>query len=206
MSNTSKKSKFMSFVIASIVCAICLFGVNPVHAFSLNDIIDFLIQPSKTRDLPVTLTANEVLDEGYCKVTDQKHDYCETVAKTFVGDAAKTVICVTGKSGAAIMTTVSGTTHLPAAAGVGTAYLLNEKVFNGNSSGDQAARVGTYVGAVTGTAVSTGAVLTYGAGASGLATIGGIVGGGMAAGATAIVAAPIAGAVAVGCLFKWLCD
>ena len=108
------------------------------------------------------------------------------------------------------MTTMAGgALAAPVTAGVlgggGAAKLLNESVFSGNSEGAQAARVGTYVGAVAGTAASVGALATVGAGSVGLATIGGVVGGGMAAGATMVLAEPaVAGAVGAAfyCLFK----
>ena len=77
---------------------------------------------------------------------------------------------------------------------VGAAKLLNETAFKG----DKAAKVGTYGGAAAGTATSLGALAVAGAGPSGLAAIGSLVGGGMAAGAAAVLAAPVIGAAAVG--------
>ncbi len=170
------------------------------------DAIKTGIAPIKTKDFIRAVSEDEVTDYGVNKVLGKEHDFVETVAEKAIYDAGGAVVCVAGSSGSAIMHTMGGTAHLPAAAGFGTAYELNKHVFNGESSGDKAARKGTYVGAAAGTAVSAGAIATYGAGASGLATIGGFVGGGMAAGATAVIAAPVAGAVAVGFLCKWLWD
>ena len=164
------------------------------------------IKPDKAKELPNSILEREKRDYVKSKIVGKEFDCFETLADKALDGAGGTVACVAGSSGSAIMATVSGTSYLPAAAGYGAAYKLNKHVFNGNSKGDKAARVGTYVGATAGTAVSAGAVATYGAGTTGLATVGGFVGGGMAAGATAIVAAPVAAAVTVGFLCKWLFD
>ena len=164
------------------------------------------IEPSKTKDLIIDIPKSDIKGRVVNKIRGKEHDFVDNLAEKAIYDAGGAIISVAGSSGSAIMHTVGGTAHLPAAVGWGTAYELNKHVFYGESSGDKAARTGTYVGAAAGTAVSAGAVAAYGAGVSGLATIGGFVGGGMAAGATAVLAAPVAGAVAVGFLCKWLWD
>ena len=207
MGNFSMCHKFVSVIVFCFICMFCLSNVNQIHAHTMDDIIKFFTTPTKTKDLLNGLSFNETKDTVIDNVFNrEKHSPVDSVAEKMVYDGVVTAVGVVGKSGSAIMTTVSGTTHLPATTGLGTAYLLNKNVFNGNSEGDKAARTGTYVGAVVGTAASAGAVATYGAGTVGLATIGGFVGGGMAVGATAVVAAPVAGAIAVGYLCKWLWD
>ena len=191
-----------------------LFSAEPTYAQTniikiikcIRDKARPYIEPDKAKDLPNSVLREEIDDYIDSKSGNKDFDCLETLADKALDGAGGTVACVAGSSGSTIMATVSGTSYLPAAAGYGAAYKLNKHVFNGNSEGDKAARVGTYVGATAGTAVSAGAVATYGAGATGLATIGGFVGGGMAAGATAIVAAPVAAAVTVGFLCKWLFD
>ena len=127
--------------------------------------------------------------------------------------AASTVIAagavgtaVVGASGASIMSTlaatgaavgggvVAGVGIVAGSAGLGAAKLLNNTAFKD----DKEARIGTYSGAAAGTLTSLGALATAGAGPTGLAAIGSVVGGGMAAGAVILLAAPIVGAVAIG--------
>ncbi|WP_181363234.1 hypothetical protein, partial [Aeromonas sp. HMWF015] len=125
----------------------------------------------------------------------------KTVAKAGTVGAA-----VTGASGASIMSTlasagavvgggvVAGVGIVAGSAGVGAASVLNDTVFDESEE----AQIGTYTGAAVGTASSLGALAIAGAGPTGLATIGSLVGGGMAAGAVGLIAAPIVGAVLVG--------
>ena len=120
----------------------------------------------------------------------------------------KPVVALTG---GAVSATVGGLALAAGSAGTGTAGLLNEFVFDGNTEGDQAARIGTYtgvVGATVGGVATVAAVGTAGLSAagitSGLATIGAVVGGGMATGAIIVVGAPVAAAAAIGGLAYWL--
>lgn len=113
---------------------------------------------------------------------------------------------VAGASGASIMSTlatagavvgggvIAGVGLVGGAAGAGAAKLLNDTAFKS----DKGAKIGTYTGAAAGTATSLGTLAVAGAGPSGLAAIGSVVGGGMAAGAITVLAAPVIGAVVVG--------
>ena len=94
---------------------------------------------------------------------------------------------------------VAGIGLVSGGAGAGAAKLLNDHVFNN----DKKARIGSYSGAAAGTAGSLGALLTAGAGPSGLAAIGSILGGGMAVGAISLLALPVAGAALVGGGMYW---
>lgn len=93
------------------------------------------------------------------------------------------------------------------AGGVGTAYVMNDKLFSECEEIDQnackKARIGTYAGAGLGTAGALGAIGLAGANTAGLAAIGSAVGGGAIAGAAALVAAPIVAAAAIGGLAYW---
>ena len=132
------------------------------------------------------------------------------------GSAIISTLATMGKpvavvTGGAVSASVAGTTLAAGGAGLGAAGLLNEFVFDGDSKADQAARVGTYTGAVGATAGGVATVAAAGvtglsaAGiTSGLATVGGVVGGGMVAGTVLVVAAPVAAAVAIGGLAYWL--
>jgi hypothetical protein len=123
-----------------------------------------------------------------------------------VAKAGTVGAAVTGASGASIMGTlasagaivgggvVAGVGIIAGSAGVGAASVLNDTIFDESEE----AQIGTYTGAAVGTAGSLGALAIAGAGPSGLAAIGSLVGGGMAAGAVGLIAAPIVGAVLVG--------
>jgi hypothetical protein len=132
------------------------------------------------------------------------------------GPAIMSTMAAIGKpvaalTGGAFGATISGTAIVASSAGLGAAGILNEFVFDGDTAGNKAARVGTYAGALGATAGGVATVAAAGtvglsaAGiASGLATIGGVVGGGMAAGTIIVVAAPVAAAAAIGGLVYWL--
>lgn len=112
-------------------------------------------------------------------------------------------------SGATIMHTlaaVGGPVTVAGTTGLGAARLINETLYSHceNQDACDAAKVGTYTGAVVGTGASLAAVAATGAGPAGLAAIGATVGGGMAAGVGLLVAAPVAAAAAVGGLVYWL--
>lgn len=186
-----------------------------VLAFSL-----FLSIPSYASDNKIN-TAIEVIKTGYSVTSTLEPEYRNTnldnaKALHSVGSTLYTVSTISKSSAAGIMTALSntggtvvtgvvGTTMLSApSAGFGAATILNNTVFSGDSNADQAARVGTYVGATAGTAVSGASLLTCGARPAGLTTIGTALGGGMAKGAIVVVAAPVAAAAAVGAFFYWM--
>ncbi|MDM8559269.1 hypothetical protein [Candidatus Parabeggiatoa sp. HSG14] len=91
------------------------------------------------------------------------------------------------------------------AGGAGTAYLMNDHLFNkcANDKQCDAAKQGTYWGAGVGSAGVVGAALLAGLDTAGLAAIGAAVGGGAVAGASTLVLAPVVAAVAVGYGAYW---
>jgi hypothetical protein len=141
-----------------------------------------------------------------------------------VGDAASvagvaaTGYAVAGASGPSIMSTmatagatvgggvVAGVGLVGGAGGVGAAKLMNDHLYTDcqDQAACDAAQIGTYTGAATGTVASVGTLVLVGAGPTGLATVGAAVGGGMAAGATTVVVAPIVAAVVIGGAVYWL--
>lgn len=127
-----------------------------------------------------------------------------TASVAAVGKAVCTTATLSGGSASTIMTTMVGAPALAGASGAGAAYLLNQKVFNGDSDADKAARKATVVGATLGTAASVGTLAVTGAGPVGLATIGSALGGGMALGGIVVVAAPALVAGALGSAVYWL--
>ncbi|WP_199251952.1 hypothetical protein [Aeromonas veronii] len=149
--------------------------------------------------------ASYVSDDETVKSVTEKISKHSTNIKN-VAKAGTVGAAVTGASGASIMSTlasagalvgggvVAGVGIVAGSAGVGAASVLNDTVFDESEE----AQIGTYTGAAVGTAGSLGALAIAGAGPTGLATIGSLVGGGMAAGAVGLIAAPIVGAVLVG--------
>lgn len=144
----------------------------------------------------------EVVEKA--RVTGARLATAKSASKVIGAGALGTA--VVGASGTSIMSTlaaagavvgggvVAGVGLVAGGAGVGAAKLLNDTAFKG----DKGAKIGTYGGAAAGTATSLGTLAVAGAGPSGLAAIGSIVGGGMAAGAVTLLAAPVVGAAAVG--------
>lgn len=117
------------------------------------------------------------------------------VGSTVVGASGASIMSILATAGAVVGGgVVAGVGLVAGGAGAGAAKLLNDTTFKN----DKGAKVGTYAGAAAGTATSLGTLAVAGAGPSGLAAIGSIVGGGMAAGAVAVLAAPVVGAAAVG--------
>ena len=115
---------------------------------------------------------------------------------------------VTG-SGATIMHTLAvagGPVVMAGATGVSAAGLMNDTLYSDcqDQSACDAARYGTYGGAVLGTAASAATVAAVGAGPVGLATIGSVVGGGMVAGVGVLVAAPVVAAAVIGGAVYWV--
>ncbi len=99
---------------------------------------------------------------------------------------------------------LTGTALMSGFGGLGAASLMNRYLYTQGTQADDMAQIGTYTGAVVGTAGSLGTLALVGTGTGELAAIGGLVGGGMAAGAVAVIAAPVVMAAAVGGLAYWL--
>ncbi|MEA3641655.1 MAG: hypothetical protein VBE63_17180 [Lamprobacter sp.] len=114
-----------------------------------------------------------------------------------------TAASVTGSSGPVILgnlATAGGPVAAGALSGFGVAGLQNKYLYSDCENVDacDAAAIAGYAGAGAGVAGATALGAAYGVGASGLATIGGMVGGGMAAGAVGLIALPAVTAVAIG--------
>lgn len=127
-------------------------------------------------------------------VADTAVDTAATASGTGVAYA------VVGKSGPAILSTLKaagGPATVGSAAGFAVAGLQGKYLYDNRddqTACDVAAASG-YVGAAAGSVGSIGLGMAYGVGASGLASIGGLVGGGMVVGTVSLIALPAAAAV-----------
>lgn len=99
---------------------------------------------------------------------------------------------------------MTGTALISGAGGLGAASLMNRYLYSNATQANDMARIGTYTGAVVGTAGSLGTLALVGTGTGELAAIGGLVGGGLATGAVAVIAAPVVMAAVVGGVAYWL--
>lgn len=109
---------------------------------------------------------------------------------------------VVGKSGPAILATLKaagGTATVGSTAGFAVAGLQDKYLYDNcdDQTACDVAAVSGYVGATAGSVGSIGLGMAYGLGASGLASIGGLVGGGMVAGAVSLIALPAVAAVTI---------
>lgn len=125
--------------------------------------------------------------------------------------AAGTVQAVATGSAATIMTTMAGASTLTgvttvAAPGLAVAGVLNHTVYShcDHQHACDNAQAANYVGTGLGTLGSVAVLSAYGAGPTGLAAIGGVIGGGMAAGALTVLAIPAAATLALGGFVYWM--
>lgn len=136
------------------------------------------------------------LMEQAVKVVDTAVDSAATASGT------STAIAVVSKSGPAILSTLKaagGPVAAGGTAGFGVAGLQEKYLYDDcdKQAACDVAAISGYVGAAAGTVGTVGLGASFGLGASGLASIGALVGGGMAAGAVTLIALPAVAAVAV---------